>query len=141
MTGRSTSKRTHFLFEINKNDNNGHVRAAALRHLKDKKLLARVAMESDNVDFRRNAIDRIPEDQETLTKIAFSEPDTTARRFAVNKITIEDTLAKIAIEDSDLTIAMIALGRIKNKSPLLSEIAARARHKNVRQRAKQKSDF
>lgn len=129
------------LFEINKHDKNGHVRAAALRHLKDKALLARIAMESDNVDFRKDAIERIADDQDTLTKIAFAETDTTARRFAVGKIRQEATLARIAMEDVDLTIGMIALERIKNKSPLLPEIAAKSRHERVRQRAKQKYDY
>ena len=122
-------------------------REAAVRHLTDQDLLAKVVVEavwekpSNRWTFEalgmiggsvRVAAARKLADQDLLSKVAVEDEDADVRRVAVEKLTDQGLLAEVAVGDADADVRRAAVEKLTDNQDLLSTVAVQDKDAEVR---------
>jgi hypothetical protein len=100
-------------------DRSFELELAAVDRLTDQSLLAKVVLESSNWTVRENAVDKLT-DQVLLAKLAMDDTVGNFRKLVVKKLTDQTLLAKIAAENKDTDVQSAAFDKVTDQSLLLS---------------------
>ena len=124
-------------------------REAAVRHLTDQDLLAKVVVEAVwekpliryrwGFDFGmiggsvRVAAARKLADQDLLSKVVVEDEDADVRRVAVEKLTDQGLLAEVAVEDEDADVRRAAVEKLTDNQDVLWTVAVQDKDAGIRE--------
>ena len=91
-----------------------NVRKKAIPKIKDMSVLENLAKNDPDIDVRRAAIERLPDNNSALMDVAKNDSDRETRGEAIKKITDETFLLDFVKNDSDDGLQAIALSKIEN---------------------------
>ncbi len=111
----------------------------ALAKLNHPRLLASVALKSQDADVRARAVSHILDvaDEKALADVIKKSNDVTLRKTIVAWLTDAATLRDVAISDGNKEIALTAVARLDDRAAL-DKVALKAQSKAVRQAARDK---